>query len=123
MKRESNARKGRHRGNGGGNGGRRNNNGGNRPKSVESNGPNVKVRGNASQVLEKYLSLARDAASSSDRIAAENYYQHAEHYYRVLHAAEERREALKANKPGNGSEPTGTEAEPVEPASPAAGDA
>ncbi len=55
-----------------------------RGNSVESNGPNVKVRGTAQQVLEKYLSLAHDAFSIGDRVAAEGYYQHADHYYRVV---------------------------------------
>ncbi len=55
-------------------------------RSFESNGPGVKLRGTASQVFDKYLALARDASSSGDRIAAENFYQHAEHYYR-LHSA------------------------------------
>ena len=50
----------------------------------ESNGPDVKIRGTASHVAEKYLQLARDAQSSGDPIAAENYYQHAEHYFRVM---------------------------------------
>ncbi|HEX7005566.1 MAG TPA: DUF4167 domain-containing protein [Alphaproteobacteria bacterium] len=53
----------------------------------DSNGPNVRVRGNAYQVMEKYLAMARDAAASGDRIAAENYYQHAEHYFRTLNAS------------------------------------
>ena len=52
----------------------------------ESNGPEVKVRGTAQQVLEKYLALARDAYSAGDRVAAENYFQHAEHYYRIINA-------------------------------------
>ncbi len=58
-----------------------------RNQSFDSNGPDVKVRGNAQQVVDKYLALARDASSSGDRIAAESYYQHAEHYYRILGAA------------------------------------
>lgn len=53
----------------------------------DSNGPNIRVRGNAYQVMEKYLAMARDAAASGDRIAAENYYQHAEHYFRTLNAS------------------------------------
>ena len=52
----------------------------------ESNGPDVKIRGTASHVAEKYLQLARDAQSSGDPVAAENYYQHAEHYFRVMNA-------------------------------------
>src|ERR671927_935820 len=55
----------------------------------ESNGPDVKIRGTASHVMEKYLSLARDAQSSGDPVAAENYLQHAEHYYRIIAAAQE----------------------------------
>ncbi len=55
-----------------------------RHHTFDSSGPDVKVRGTASQVLEKYLALARDATASGDRIAAEGYYQHAEHYYRVI---------------------------------------
>jgi hypothetical protein len=65
---------------------------GNRPRPphrvqvFESSGPSVKIRGNAYQVFERYIALAREAASSGDRIAAENLYQHAEHYFRVMNA-------------------------------------
>jgi hypothetical protein len=55
----------------------------------ESNGPDVKIRGNPAHIAEKYMQLARDAQSSGDPISAENYYQHAEHYYRVIAAAQE----------------------------------
>ena len=55
-----------------------------RLQTFDSNGPDVRIRGNAYQVHEKYLQLARDAQSSGDRVAAENYFQHADHYYRVL---------------------------------------
>jgi Domain of unknown function (DUF4167) len=55
----------------------------------ESNGPDVKIRGTASHVADKYLQLARDAQSSGDPVAAENYYQHAEHYFRLIAAAQE----------------------------------
>lgn len=58
-------------------------------RSYESNGPDVKVRGTAQHVAEKYLQLARDAQSSGDTVAAESYFQHAEHYYRILLAAQE----------------------------------
>ena len=57
-----------------------------RIQTFDSNGPNVKIRGNAYQVFERYLALAREAAASGDRIAAENLYQHAEHYFRVMNA-------------------------------------
>ena len=55
----------------------------------ESNGPDVKIRGNPSHIAEKYVQLARDAQASGDPISAENYYQHAEHYYRLIAAAQE----------------------------------
>jgi uncharacterized protein DUF4167 len=57
-----------------------------RQQTYDSNGPDIRIRGNAYQVLEKYLAMARDAASAGDRIAAENFYQHAEHYYRIINA-------------------------------------
>jgi hypothetical protein len=55
----------------------------------ESNGPDIKIRGTASHIAEKYVQLARDASSSGDPVGAENYYQHAEHYYRLIAAAQE----------------------------------
>lgn len=55
----------------------------------ESSGPDVKIRGTASHIAEKYVQLARDAQSSGDPVAAENYYQHAEHYFRLIAAAQE----------------------------------
>jgi len=67
-----------------------NNNGGGkkhmpqRNQTYDSNGPDIRIRGNAHQVLEKYLTLARDATLQGDRVAAENYYQHAEHYFRMI---------------------------------------
>ena len=57
-----------------------------RTQTFDSNGPNIKIRGNAYQVFERYVALAREAAASGDRIAAENLYQHAEHYFRVMNA-------------------------------------
>src|ERR1700712_3725302 len=72
----------------------RNNNGGRKhvnplSRNFESNGPDVKVRGNAAHVAEKYLQLARDAQSSGDPILAENYLQHAEHYFRIVATAQQ----------------------------------
>jgi Domain of unknown function (DUF4167) len=55
----------------------------------ESNGPDVKIRGTANHVAEKYLQLARDAQTSGDPVSAENYFQHAEHYFRLIAAAQE----------------------------------
>src|SRR5579859_2850828 len=74
------------------NGGHQHQQQGNRPRPphrvqvFESSGPSVKIRGNAYQVFERYIALAREAASAGDRIAAENLYQHAEHYFRVMNA-------------------------------------
>jgi Domain of unknown function (DUF4167) len=55
----------------------------------ESNGPDVKIRGTPNHVAEKYVQLARDAQASGDPVAAENYFQHAEHYFRLIAAAQE----------------------------------
>src|SRR5579883_3538013 len=57
-------------------------------RSYESNGPDVKIRGNAQHIAEKYLQLARDAHTSGDPVGAENYLQHAEHYFRIIAAAQ-----------------------------------
>src|ERR1043166_3580826 len=62
----------------------------------ESNGPDVKIRGTASHIAEKYLQLARDAQGSGDPVSAENYYQHAEHYFRIIAAAQEQ---FRQNQP------------------------
>jgi len=62
----------------------------------ESNGPDIKIRGTASHIAEKYLQLARDARSSGDPVAAENYYQHAEHYFRLIATAQEQ---FRQNQP------------------------
>ncbi len=61
--------------------------GNSRNQIFDSNGPGARVRGNSAQIYEKYQQLARDATSSGDRVAAENYYQHGEHYFRMLEAA------------------------------------
>ena len=57
--------------------------------TLDSNGPNVKIRGTAHQIFERYVALAREASTSGDRVAAENLYQHAEHYLRVMNAVSE----------------------------------
>lgn len=84
MKHTTGPRRGRSRGNGkrfsaGGGGGKN--------QTFESSGPDVKIRGTAQQIHEKYLSLARDAVSAGDRIAAEGFFQFADHYYRLFNAA------------------------------------
>lgn len=55
----------------------------------DSNGPDIKIRGTASHIAEKYVQLARDARGAGDPVAAENYYQHAEHYFRLIASAQE----------------------------------
>jgi hypothetical protein len=57
-------------------------------RNYESNGPDVRLRGTAAQIAEKYLSLARDALASGDLVAAESYFQHAEHYNRIVMATQ-----------------------------------
>src|SRR5690606_13566156 len=57
-------------------------------RSYESNGPDVKIRGTALRIAEKYVQLARDAQASRDRVGDEDYRQHAEHYYRIVAAAQ-----------------------------------
>lgn len=57
-------------------------------RTYDSNGPDVKIRGTASHIAEKYQQLARDAQASGDRIMSENYFQHAEHYLRIVAAAQ-----------------------------------
>ena len=74
----------------GGGGGGHGSNGGGSPASrvYESNGPDVKVRGTAQTVAEKYMQLGRDAQSSGDNVMAESYFQFSEHYFRVMAAAQ-----------------------------------
>ena len=86
MRQPQNAKRGRSRGR------RGNNNSGhnyvpNRNTSYESNGPDVKLRGNAQQLHEKYMALAHDASTSGARIPAEAFTQFADHYFRLHQAA------------------------------------
>lgn len=67
-------------------------------RTFDSSGPEVKIRGSASHVYDKYLQLARDANASGDRVAAENYLQHAEHYYRILAAAAQQQQQYQQNR-------------------------
>lgn len=62
---------------------------------MDSSGPDVKVRGTAAQIFDKYVALARDAASSGNRIKAENLRQHAEHYQRLVNAIEAAKQAAR----------------------------
>lgn len=89
-------RRGHRHGGGGGGGGQFRHSGGggggngnqplNRNHVFDSSGPDVRLRGTAQQLFEKYLQLGRDATGGGDRVAAEGYFQHAEHYFRILGA-------------------------------------
>ena len=68
-----------------------------RMQTFDSNGPDVRIRGTAYQITEKYIALARDATSSGDRVLAESYLQHAEHYQRSINEMTE--EYNKYNPP------------------------
>ncbi|MGV8855991.1 MAG: DUF4167 domain-containing protein [Devosia sp.] len=71
-------------------------------RNFESNGPDVKVRGNAAHVAEKYLQLARDAQSSGDSVMAENYLQHAEHYFRIVSSAQQAQNGIRPDGQDDG---------------------
>jgi hypothetical protein len=91
-------------GGGGGGGGPRHHTGGvplNRNHVFDSNGPDLRIRGTAQQLFEKYLQLGRDATSGGDRVMAEGYFQHAEHYFRILNAMNQ---AAQQSQPQNGQQ-------------------
>ncbi|KQV73365.1 DUF4167 domain-containing protein [Rhizobium sp. Root1220] len=117
-------KRGRGRGsnnNGGGGGNNNNNNNFNRKggnpltRTYDSSGPDVKIRGTAQHIAEKYAQLGRDAQSSGDRVIAENYLQHAEHYYRIIAAAQaqmqERFQRDDRNEFGDGSDREGDDSD------------
>lgn len=85
--------------------GRNRNNNGKRPQGRSGNyDPNGgRNRGNAQQLLDKYLTLARDATTHGDRIAAENYFQHADHYYRVVYTRNEQQQEARQRATNNGN--------------------
>jgi hypothetical protein len=96
----------------------------NRNHVFDSNGPDVRVRGTAQQLFEKYLQLGRDSTSSGDRVNAESYFQHAEHYFRILNAmnqaaqqgqaqAPQRRQYQNGDDSGQGSQGDQGEAEEI----------
>lgn len=78
-------------------GGRRNNNA--KSRVYDSNGPDVRIRGTAHQITEKYLNLAKDASSSGDHVMAESYMQHAEHYQRIINGWHEQIEEIIQSGP------------------------
>jgi hypothetical protein len=104
MKHNPNSRRSRNRGNG-----KRHSSV--RTQTFESNGPEGKIRGTAQQVLDKYLALGRDASSAGDPISAESFFQHAEHYFRLLHAEAQdgERDFMRGSRlsPANPAEPLG----------------
>jgi hypothetical protein len=129
--------RGHRNGGGGGGGGLRHHPGGggiplNRNHVFDSNGPDLRIRGTAQQLFEKYLQLGRDATSGGDRVMAESYFQHAEHYFRILNAMNQAAQQNQQNgqpfqrRPYNGedtSPPTAAEpSEEGEPAAPGTGD-
>jgi hypothetical protein len=71
-------------------------------RNYESNGPDVKIRGTAAHIAEKYMSLARDALASGDMVTAESYLQHAEHYNRIIMAAQQQFGAQHGGHQGEG---------------------
>ncbi len=85
----------------------RTNNRSNNPlsRNYESNGPDVKIKGSAAHIAEKYMALARDSLSAGNPVTAENYFQHAEHYNRIIQAAQAKQEeqaAAQSGKVNNG---------------------
>ena len=111
-----------HRGGGGGGGGGpvRHQSGNvplNRNHVFDSSGPDLRVRGTAQQLFEKYLQLGRDATSGGDRVMAESYFQHAEHYFRILNAMNQAARSSNGGQPhqpaatASGSSPTAARAQ------------
>lgn len=102
----------RHGGGGGGGGDRQPLN---RNHVFDSNGPDMRLRGTAQQLSEKYLQLGRDATSGGDRVMAESYFQHAEHYFRILNAmnqaaAQHQQQQQRRYQPSESGEGEGNEA-------------
>ncbi len=103
----------------------------NRNHVFDSNGPDMRIRGTSQQLFEKYLQMGRDATSSGDRVMAESYFQHAEHYFRILNAMNQaaqqngqahqqgqgngvnppRRQYNGNEEPGNGNDQDGDDAD------------
>jgi Domain of unknown function (DUF4167) len=75
----------------------------NRNHVFDSSGPDIRVRGTAQQLFEKYLQLGRDATSGGDRVLAEGYFQHAEHYFRILNAMNQAVQSQQGQQ-GNGGQ-------------------
>lgn len=78
--------------------------GANPNRALDSNGPEVRIRGTANQIYDKYITLARDASSSGDRVKAENYQQHAEHYFRLIRSMQSPQQS--SNVDADGEQPS-----------------
>jgi hypothetical protein len=74
-------------------------------RALDSNGPDVRIRGTANQIYDKYLALARDATSSGDRVKTENYLQHAEHYFRLIRSIQPSMPMNNDSMDGDGDQP------------------
>ena len=120
-------------GGGGGGGGMRHHAGNipmNRNHVFDSNGPDMRVRGTSQQLFEKYLQLGRDATSGGDRVMAESYIQHAEHYFRILNAmnqaaqqsAQAHQQGNPQRRPFNGSDESPADSEEAEGTTPGTGE-
>ena len=81
---------------------------------LDSHGPGERIRGSASQIYQRYLTLAQEAARIDDRVAAENYYQHAEHYFRVNNESRTGNSAGTSHPIDRGTTHIGVVAEPSE---------
>jgi len=78
-------------------------------RNFDSSGPDVKIRGTAAHIFDRYCQLARDANAAGDRIAAENFLQHAEHYYRIMSANAAQNPRINGQQPHipQGMQPNG----------------
>lgn len=103
-----------HSNGGGHNNGQRRGPSTNRNQIFDSNGPDVRIRGTAHQVCEKYLTLAKDAASVGDIVLAESYLQHAEHYQRIINSWGEEFRDVNQNRPQNAYAPPPQQEQSVE---------
>ena len=83
-------------------------------QTLDSHAPGERIRGSASQIYQRYLTLAQEAARTDDRVAAENYYQHAEHYFRVSNESRNSNSAGTSHPIDQGTAHTGVVAEPSE---------
>ena len=108
MKNGSNNRRSRSRNNNRGKGG----NG--RTTVYDSNGPDVRIRGTAHQISEKYEALAKDARSAGDTVMAESYLQHAEHYQRIIVAMNQQQAERQANYENNKAQNAKRNNQPVD---------